>query len=84
MGTRHAQRVVVKRNTCTEVTCNNTLKVGTLVCTNLHNSSLINGIECTCMSQCLSVFVPSLPDRFIVYATYMYNNLVCAIVMCEL
>ena len=29
MGTQHAQRVVVNRNTCTEDTCNNTQRVGT-------------------------------------------------------
>ena len=29
MGTRNAQRVVVKRNTCTEDTYNNTQRVGT-------------------------------------------------------
>ena len=35
-------------------------------CINMHNSCLVNGIECMCMSQCLRVCVPSLPDRFIV------------------
>ena len=29
MGAQHAQRVVVKRNTCTDGTCNNTQRVGT-------------------------------------------------------
>ena len=44
----------VKRNTCTE---DNTQRVGTSnqwpVQTCMYNSSLINGIECMCMSQCL-------------------------------
>ena len=31
MGTQHAQRVVVKRNTCTEDTCNNTQRAGTQI-----------------------------------------------------
>ena len=55
MGTQHAQRVVVKRNICTE---DNTQRVGTSnqwPVQNMHISSLINGIECMCMSQCLCV-----------------------------
>ena len=31
MGTQHAQGVVVKRNTCTEDTCNNTQRVSTAI-----------------------------------------------------
>ena len=27
--------------------------IKSVACTNMHNSSLINGIECMCMSQCL-------------------------------
>ena len=54
METLHAQKVVVKRNACTE---DNTQRVGTSnqwpVQTCMHNSSLINGTECVCMSQCL-------------------------------
>ena len=40
--------------------------IKSVACTNMHNSCLINGIECMRISQCLSVCVPSLPDRFIV------------------
>ena len=66
MRTQHAQRVVVKRNICTEDNAQS-LYIKSVACTNMHNSSLINGIECMCMSQCLWVcIVPSLPDRFIV------------------
>ena len=41
--------------------------IKSVACTNMHNSSLTNGIECICMSQCLSMCVPSLPDRPIAY-----------------
>ena len=42
-------------------------QISGMACTNMHNSSLKNGIECMCMSQCLSMCVPSLPDRLIAY-----------------
>ena len=58
MGTdQHAQRVVVKRNTCTEDVQQYTESryIKSVTCTIMHYmySSLINGIECMCMSQCL-------------------------------
>ena len=54
MGNQHAKREIVKRNPCTEDTCNNTQYtesryIKSVACTNMHNSSLINGIECMCM-----------------------------------
>ena len=32
--------------------CTESRYIRSVVCTNLHNSRLINGIECMCMSQC--------------------------------
>ena len=32
--------------------------ITSVACRNMHNSSLINGTECMCMSQCLWVCVP--------------------------
>ena len=50
LETQHALRVVVKRNTCTE---DNTQRVGTSNQWPVQTCSLINGIECMCMPQCL-------------------------------
>ena len=32
--------------------CTESRYIRSVACTNLHNSRLINGIECMCMSQC--------------------------------
>ena len=73
MGTQHAQRVVVQRNTCTE---DNPQRVGTSnqwpVQTCMHSSSLINGINA---SACLNVCERCVYHHYqtgLLYATYMH------------
>ena len=52
--------------------------IKSVACTNMHNSSLINGIECMCMSQCLGVCLPSSQDRLIaIWYVQVYCVLEC-------
>ena len=80
MGTQHAQRVVVKRNTCTEDLCNNTHRVGTSNQWPVqHNSSYRMHVHVT---MYVSVCTMHHYQTGLLYATYMYNHLVCASVLC--
>ena len=85
MGTQHAQRVVVKSNTCTEDTCNNTQRVGT---SNQwlykHAQQQFNGWNRMHVDVAMLVSVCSMHhfQTGLLYVTYMHKHLVCASVLC--
>ena len=73
--------IVVKRNTCTEDTCNNTQRVSTAISgLYKHAQQQFNKWNrpnaCACHNVCECVYHHY--QTGLLYATYMYNHLVCA------
>ena len=73
MGTQHAQRVVVKRNTGTEDTCKIHRELVHKISGLYNHAQQCSLIKCMCMSKYLSVCVPSVSTGLL-YATLCHYD----------
>ena len=74
MGTQNAQRVAVKRNTCTEDTYNDRQRVGTSVKSQWPVETCTAAVKWNRMHMHVTMFVSVCINIIRQYATYIYNH----------